>query len=47
MTPKVRLIGMMELAVPVNREELALDVGTYKPDPIAARSSVGLEVGWR
>lgn len=47
MSPHVRLIGMLELAVPINRADLALDVGTYKPDPIAARSSVGLEVGWR
>lgn len=47
MSPHVRLIGMLELAVPINRAELALDVATYAPDPIAARSSVGLEVGWR
>ena len=47
MTPNVRMIGMLEFAVPINRADLALDIGTYKPDPIAARSSVGLEVGWR
>jgi hypothetical protein len=44
----VRLSGNMEIAVPLNRERLMLDHGeAYKPDFLAARYSVGLEVGWR
>ena len=43
-----RLFGSVELAIPVNRDDVTLDgYGTYEPDPLAARSSVGLEVGWR
>jgi len=46
---QVRLVGTMELAVPVVEEHLVLDrgVGDFKPDPLAARYAVGLEVGWR
>jgi hypothetical protein len=48
MTDTARLFGMVEFAVPVNREDVTLDgYGVYEPDPLAARSSVGLEVGWR
>ena len=45
---QARLVGTMEIAVPLNRDHLMLDqYGTYAPDPLAARYSVGLEVGWR
>jgi hypothetical protein len=48
MTNQARLVGTMELAIPVNREKLMLDRGeAYEPDPLAARYSIGLEVGWR
>jgi hypothetical protein len=48
MSDNARLFGMIEVAVPVARQELMLDtVGGYQPDPLAARSSAGLEVGWR
>ena len=33
---------------PVMRNAVTLDgYGSYEPDPLTARSSVGLEVGWR
>jgi len=46
---QIRLVGSMELAVPVVSEHLVLDrgAGDFKPDPLAARYAVGLEVGWR
>jgi hypothetical protein len=49
MTNPIRLVGMMELAVPLVEEHLVLDggVGAYKSDPLAARYAIGLEVGWR
>jgi len=47
MAQNARLFGMVELAVPVNRGTLMTDTGEYKPDAMAARSSVGLELGWR
>lgn len=48
MTDSARLFGMVEFAVPVSRNTVTLDgYGTYEPDPLTARSSVGLEVGWR
>jgi hypothetical protein len=48
MSDNARLFGMIEVAVPLERQELMLDlVGGYQPDPLAARSSAGLEVGWR
>jgi hypothetical protein len=48
MSDMTRLIGNMEIAVPLNREKLMLDRGeAYQPDAIAARYSLGLEVGWR
>ena len=47
MSKQARLVGNMEVAVPVNREELMLDQGVYEPDPLVARYSMGLEVGWR
>lgn len=48
MTNQARLVGTMEIAFPINREKLMLDRGeAYEPDPLAARYSIGLEVGWR
>lgn len=48
MSDQARLFGSMEIAVPFNREPLMLDRrGAYEPDPFVARTSVGLEVGWR
>lgn len=49
MSDQIRIVGTMELAVPVSEEHVVLDhgVGEFKPDPIAARYALGLEVGWR
>lgn len=47
MSNNARLVGMIEIAVPVNRQNVALETGAYQPDPLAARSSAGLEIGWR
>jgi hypothetical protein len=47
MSDNARLFGMIEIAVPVNRGDVMLDQGAYKPDALAARSSCGLELGWR
>ncbi|HEX5063884.1 MAG TPA: hypothetical protein VFV99_31105 [Kofleriaceae bacterium] len=47
MSDNARLFGMIEIAVPVERERLMLDTGAYEPDPMAARSSAGIELGWR
>jgi hypothetical protein len=44
---QARVVGNLELAVPVKRESLMLDDGVYEPDPLAARYSIGIEVGWR
>src|SRR6185503_10674817 len=45
MSQNARLFGMIEIAVPVGRQELMLDyAGPYQPDPLAARSSAGLEL---
>ena len=45
---QIRLIGNMELAVPIQREPVELDrYGTYQADALTARYSLGLEVGWR
>jgi hypothetical protein len=44
---QARLVGNLEFAVPLSHDELMLDEGVYKPDPMAARYSIGLEVGWR
>jgi hypothetical protein len=49
LSTQIRLVGSMELAVPISHEHLVLDkgIGDYTPDPLAARYNVGLEVGWR
>ena len=49
MNDNARLIGMLELAIPVARRTVMLDngVGGYEPDPLAVRSCAGIELGWR
>lgn len=48
MSNQARLVGNMELAIPVAKDELMLgNYGAYEPDPLAARYSMGIEVGWR
>jgi hypothetical protein len=47
MSDQARLVGNLEFAVPVQRDTLMLDTGAFEPDPISARYSIGLEVGWR
>lgn len=47
MSQQARLVGTLELAIPVQREEVMTNRGAYAPDPLAARYSIGLEVGWR
>jgi hypothetical protein len=44
---QARLVGCLEFAVPLKRDRLMLEGGEYQPDPLAARYSIGLEVGWR
>ena len=47
MSDQARLVGNLEVAVPLTRDTLMLDTGAFEPDPITARYSIGLEVGWR
>ena len=48
MSDQARLFGSLEVTIPTNREPLMLDHGgAYTPDPLVARYTVGLEVGWR
>ncbi len=47
MSDQARLVGNLEFAVPLQRDTLMLDTGAFQPDPISARYSIGLEVGWR
>ncbi|HEV7554811.1 MAG TPA: hypothetical protein VGO00_05100 [Kofleriaceae bacterium] len=47
MSNQARLVGNLELGVPLQRETVMLDDRTFEPDPLTARFSVGLEVGWR
>ncbi|MEO8552132.1 MAG: hypothetical protein ABI678_19275 [Kofleriaceae bacterium] len=49
LSDQIRLVGTMELAVPISEEHVVLDrgVGEFKPDALAARYALGLEVGWR
>lgn len=48
MSDNARLVGNVELAIPIDREQIMLDKGgVYEPDKATARCSLGLEVGWR
>ena len=44
-----RLVGAIELSVPLSRPRFVLPDGSevYRPGPVAVRSGLGLEVGWR
>jgi hypothetical protein len=42
-----RLVGSFEVAVPVDRSPVMLDTGVFQPDPAVARTTLGLEVGWK
>lgn len=49
MTPHVHVVGLFEVAVPVQRARFVLQDGTevFRPDVATARCGLGLEVGWR
>lgn len=49
MAPQARLIGTVELAIPLERTQVMLRGGNelYPPAAAAARCSFGIEVGWR
>jgi hypothetical protein len=49
MTPHARLVGTIELVVPVQQARFVLQDGSeiYRPGVATARSGLGLEVGWR
>jgi len=47
MTDQARLVGNLEVAVPLQHQTVMLDDRSFEPDPLTARFSVGLEVGWR
>ena len=47
--PRVRLVGTMEVMATVSRARFILQDGmeVYEPSPVSARTTLGLEVGWR
>lgn len=48
MSDRARLVGSVEIAVPVGKKQMMLDSGQrFEPDAAAARASLGIEVGWR
>jgi hypothetical protein len=49
MTPRTRLVGVVEAVVPLQRGRFMLTYGheVYRPDIASARCGFGLEVGWR
>ena len=48
MSDQARLVGSVELAVPIARHEMMMTTGKpYEPNAAAARCSLGIEVGWR
>lgn len=48
MSDQARLVGSVELAIPIQRNEMMMSTGKpYEPDAAAARCSLGIEVGWR
>ncbi len=48
MADNARLIGTVELAVPIDRTPMMTMTGSaFEPDAAAARCSLGLEFGWR
>ncbi len=48
MSDRARLVGTVELAIPIERTPMMMMTGSeFEPDPAAARANLGLEVGWR
>ena len=48
MSDQARLFGSMEIAIPMDREPVMLNRrGAFTADPFVARTTVGIEVGWR
>lgn len=48
MSDRARLVGSVEIAVPLAKKQMMLDSGApFEPDAAAARASLGIEVGWR
>lgn len=48
MSDRARLVGSVEVAVPLGKQSMMLDSGQrFEPDAAAARASLGIEVGWR
>lgn len=48
MSDRARLVGTVELAIPIERTPMMMMSGSeFEPDPAAARANLGLEVGWR
>ena len=49
MSPLARLVGAVELMIPLERTRFMLDDGRdlYQPSSAAARCSLGIEIGWR
>lgn len=48
MSKNARLVGNVELAIPIDREPMMLDTGgSFEPNGATARCSLGLELGWR
>ena len=49
MSPMARLVGAIELMIPIERTVFMLEDGRdlYRPSSAAARCSLGIEVGWK
>ncbi len=47
MSQNARLVGNVELAIPIDREPMMIETGAFEPSGAAARCSLGLELGWR
>jgi hypothetical protein len=48
MASSARLLGLLELVVPVERARFVLRDGSlvFRPDPVTVRCGLGIEVGW-
>jgi hypothetical protein len=46
---RARVVGLVELAVPLDRPRFVLRTGSevFRPEAVAARYGLGLEIGWR
>jgi hypothetical protein len=49
MSPVARLVGAIELMIPLERTVFMLEDGRdlYRPSSAAARCSLGIELGWK